>query len=566
VLLMAAGCRPAAIPTAAPSAAAGRTTGTGIRFEPSAALRAAKVVYDNGSSAGRNAILESLGGGVAVVDFDNDGQLDLCFPAGGSFVDQQTLGLPTRLVRQRAVEQFDDVSSLTRLAVPRHYSHGCSVADYNNDSFADLLITGYGGLTLWENLGDGTFADFTQVASLDDASWSSSAAWCDVNNDGVPDLYVAHYVNWSFDNDPPCQGPAGSRDVCPPRQFDGLDDVLYLGQGDGTFRNVTATAGLSPQGKGLGVLIYDIDEDGDQDIYVANDTVPNFLYVNRGDATFDEQGMLAGAAVDDMASPNGSMGLAVTDYDGDGRVDLFVTNYEDELFALYRNLGSASFQHVSRRAGLNRLGTLFVGFGCVAADLDFDGDEDIAVANGHVVHHPRNAPVKQARLLLLNQSDGRFDRFDPAGQETEFSRPAIGRGVVSGDLDRDGWLDLVFSNSNEPAELFYNRSQSANGPVQGLFVRFRGVRSTRDALGLRAELETSSGTLVRQLIGGGSYLSTSELAAVWYWTGDTKPRNLRVRWPSGVVSELPITEAPGVRQWMLLEPADASASVRLIGD
>lgn len=561
---MPAGCRPTATPAPVNSAPAVRPAGAAIQWESSAAIRAAKVVYDNGSSAGRNAILESLGGGVAVVDYDHDGQLDLCFPAGGSFVESRTQGLPTRLMRQRGLEQFDDVGSFARLAVPRRYSHGCSVADYNNDGFADLLITGFGGLTLWENLGDGTFADVTQAAALDDASWSSSAAWCDVNNDGVPDLYVAHYVNWSFDNDPPCQGPAGSRDVCPPRQFDGLDDVLYLGQGDGVFRNATATAGLSPQGKGLGVLVYDVDDDGDQDIYVANDTVPNFLYLNRGDATFEEQGMLAGAAVDDMASPNGSMGLAVTDYDGDGKMDLFVTNYEDELFALYRNLGSATFQHVSRRTGLNRLGTLFVGFGCVAADLDADGDEDIAVANGHVVHHPRNAPVKQSRLLLLNQSAGRFERFDPEGQEAEFSRPAIGRGVVTGDLDRDGRLDLVFSNSNEPAELFYNRSQPASGAVQGLIVRFRGVRSTRDAPGLRAELETSSGTQVRQLIGGGSYLSTSELAAIWYWTSDTQPRNLRVRWPSGAVSELPITDVPGVRQWMLLEPADASASVRLI--
>jgi hypothetical protein len=564
---LSSGCRQSVVPKESTIASAVASPG-GLRFERSKGLESAAVVYDNGEDFGHNAILESLGGGVGMVDYDLDGRLDLCFPGGGRFLDRQVQGRPTRLLRQRDVEVFEDVAAAACIDRPQHYSHGCSVADFNNDGFPDMLITGYGGLTLWANLGEGTFQDVTDSAQLHDAQWSSSAAWGDVNGDGILDVYVAHYVNWSFDNNPPCAGPTGETDVCPPRQFDGLDDVLYLGRGDGTFSDGTRDAALVPAGKGLGVVMVDLDDDRDLDIYVANDTVPNFLYINDGHGRFEDRGMISGVALDDRATPNGSMGVAVLDFDEDGLLDLWVTNYEDELFALYRNLGTGNFQYVSRRAGLNRLGTLFVGFGCAAADLDADGDEDVAVANGHVVHHPRNAPVKQPRLVMLNVGNGQFERLTFKDSDTAFSRPALGRGLACGDVDGDGRTDLAFVNTNEPADLFYSRTATGGeSQPRSLRLRLIGTDSTRDVIGACAVLETSRGKFLRTLIGGGSYLSTSELVLTWYWPGDVEPRQLTVTWPSGRTTTVPLADADAASadpqlRWIMIEPSSDAVETR----
>lgn len=553
------GCRPQTPP---PSLAA--KPAPALNFTLSAGVEHAKVIYDNGKSAGRNSIVESLGGGVALIDFDLDDRGDLCFPGGGRFDADAAIGLPTRLLRQVGHDRFEDVGDRAGLAVPRHYSHGCAAADCDNDGFCDLLITGYGGVTLWKNQGDGTFADVTEAAGLHDNRWSSSAAWGDLTGDGVLDLYIAHYVDWSIENDPPCRGPAGDPDVCPPRQFEGLDDVLYVGNGDGTFRDVSQSAGLVPGGKGLGVIVADLDEDGDNDIYVANDTVPNFLYINDGHGRLEESGLTRGVALDDMATPNGSMGVALTDFDADGWPDLWVTNYEDELFGLYRNLGDASFLHASRRAGMSRVGTLFVGFGCVAGDFDGDGCEDVAVANGHVVHHPRNAPVRQQPLLMLNSGSGEFTRWiaDPG---TYLGESWIGRGLATGDLDRDGTLDLVFVNTGDPAALLYDRSPAVEeapavgSSAQSLSVRLTGRAASRDPLGARAELQTSTGNRFRSLSGGGSYLSTSELRLNWRIPAGTQIQRLNIVWPGGrrseyLPAELGLTPDQTVSRITLVEP------------
>ncbi|MBI3862359.1 MAG: VCBS repeat-containing protein, partial [Planctomycetia bacterium] len=301
------------------------------RFTEVAGASGVKFMYRDGQEAGHFAILESLGGGVALFDFDGDGSLDIFLPGGGRYGEnKEILGLPGALYRNAGNRSFLDVTRAAGVDEAPYYSHGAAVGDYNNDGFPDLLVTGYGGLQFYRNHGDGTFVEAARNAALDDTLWSSSAAWGDLNGDGVLDLYVAHYVNWSFENHPICSsGSDDQREVCPPKRFEGLPDVLYFGVGDGTFRDGSAEARLMPVGKppevsmfdcdkGLGVLLGDIDLDGDLDIYVANDTVPKFLYRNRGNGVFDEIGGQSGAALSEMATSDGSMGLDLGDFNGDG--------------------------------------------------------------------------------------------------------------------------------------------------------------------------------------------------------------------------------------------------------
>lgn len=493
-------------------------------------------VYHNSRESNENTILESLGGGVGLLDYDRDGRLDLFFPGGGSFgSDRSITGLPSSLWRCRGDLQYEEVASAAHIASTRYYTHGCSLADIDNDGFCDVLVTGYGGLQLFRNQGDGTFVESAIEAGLTDGLWSSSAAWGDFDGDSHLDLYVAHYLNWSFENHPFCESrSAGVRDICGPREFEPLDDVVYFSNGDGTFRHASNEARLSPGGKGLGAMAADIDIDGDLDVYVANDTTPNFLYLNDGDGVFDESGLISGTALDDRGVPNGSMGIAVLDFDGDERPDLWVANYEKETFGLYRNDGDAGFAHVSERSGVSVLGGLFVGFGTVASDFELDGDEDLIVANGHVMYHSEIAPVRQHQLVLRNNGKGGFDRLsfppdDYLGQEH------WGRGIAAGDLDRDGVADFVFSNVNEPAAVLINETDAVGRP---LAVRLIGTQSNRDGIGARLVLDTTAGRYFRTVCGGGSYLSQSDYAQFWGIPPDAELRELTISWPSGLVQKI----------------------------
>jgi hypothetical protein len=400
---------------------------------------------------------------------------------------------------------------------------------------------------------------------LTDRSWSSSAGWGDLDGDGVLDLYLAHYVDWSPTNHPRCQGASRDMaDVCPPRKFEGLDDAVYLGNGDGTFRDGTHDVGLKPGGKGLGVVLADLDHDGDLDVYVANDTVDNFLYVNDGHGHFAETGLSSGTAVDDKGNPNGSMGVSVLDFDGDELLDLWVANYEDETFALYRNENRGLFRHVSSQVGLGALGTLLVGFGTVCGDFDGDGDEDIAVANGHVIHQPRNAPVKQEPLILLNDQKKRLVRATfPEG--TYLATPHAGRGLAMGDLDNDGDLDLVFANTNEPAAVLLN---SGDASAHWLKLQLVGTVSNRDAIGARCVIHTSDGTQLRHRYGGGSYLSSSDRVVHFGITSRATLESIEIHWPSGVVTKLNGENLVDPAAWSnevltIVEPMRDGEAVRL---
>ena len=508
--------------------------------------------FRDGQEAGHCAIVESLGGGVALCDYDQDGKLDIFVPGGGRYgANREIFGLPGALFHNDGSLAFHEVTQAAGVEQAPYYSHGAAVGDYNADGFPDLLVTGYGGLLLFRNQGDGTFVETAKAAGLTDSLWSSSAAWGDVNGDGVLDLYVAHYVNWSFDNHPFCEDPATHlREVCPPKSFDALPHVLYFGLGDGAFRDGSREAGLEPEGpagKGLGVLIADVDLDGDLDIYVANDTVPKFLYRNKGNGTFDEFGNQSGAALSDNASPDGSMGLDMADFNGDGLPDLWVANYERESLALYRNEGDCQFLHVSRATGVAAVGALYVSFGTLFLDFDRDGDEDVFVSNGHVIRYPVNAPLKQVPLLLENRG-GRFFNVAPAAGPY-LAEPHLGRGVASGDLDGDGDLDLVLSPINEPTAVLSNESRNDN---QWLRVRLIGVKSHRDAVGARLTLTTSAGRQTRQVKGGGSYLSQSDLCPFFGIPKGARIEKLSIRWLSGAEQEL--TDLAPNRSIVVVEP------------
>jgi hypothetical protein len=466
-----------------------------------------------------------------MVDYDNDGLLDLVFPGGGGYEKERIFGLPTTLYRNVGELRFVNVSAAAGGGFPaERYTHGVFSADYNSDGFADFLITGYGGLQLWKNCGDGTFEEAHGAAGLVDDLWSSAAGFGDVNGDGLVDLYVAHYVNWSFKNHPFCTGPTRDiRDICPPKVFDPLPDTLFINEGDGRFRDATAEARLRKDGKGLGVVLSDIDEDGDLDIYVANDTTENFLYINDGRGVFEEIGAISGVAVDDRGTPNGSMGVDVGDFNRDGLADIWVANFEVESFALYRNEGSHQFLHVSQATGVTALNGLFVGFGTAFADLNLDGYEDLVVTNGHVIKYPKMAPLLQKPLVLLSERGRHFRRLAMA-DSPYFNEDHGGRGLAVGDLDNDGDLDLVFANNEEAAAVLRNDSVAPGRTVQ---LRLIGTASNRDAIGARLKLSTESGSQWRYMKGGASYLSHSDQRVVWGIPERETPGEIKIYWPKG---------------------------------
>jgi hypothetical protein len=503
--------------------------------------------YRNGQEADHFSILETVGGGVALLDYDRDGLLDVFVTGGGYFGGpdrKQIAGHPSRLYRNLGNWRFQDVTREAGLDGPLFYTHGCAVADYDNDGWPDLLVTGWGRLALYHNEPDGKggrrFVEVTHRAGLTDTLWSTSAAWGDLNGDGFPDLYVCHYVNWSFANDPFCKDYQNGerRDVCSPRVFNGLPHTLYRNNGDGTFRDTSRKAGLRPDGKGLGVLIADLDDDGRPDVYVANDTSGNFLYLNRGHGRLEEVATDAGVALADNGAPTGSMGVDAADYDGSGRLSLFVTNYQHEAHALYRNRGGGQFTYGSHNAGISALGLIYVGFGTGFLDFDRDGAEDLFISNGHVVRYPPPPrEVQQVPLLLRNTrtpgTPPHRVRFEDVSARAGpfFQARHTGRGVAFGDLDNDGRTDIVISHLNEPVVLLRNNVDNGH---HWLGVELIG-KPCRDLVGAKLVLEVGGRRLVRTVKGGGSYLSSSDRRVVFGLGDEPRSGRLTVRWPSGKI-------------------------------
>ena len=496
----------------------------GIRFVPR-----------NGQEAGHCSILESLGVGVALFDYDGDGQLDLFVPGGGEFGPNHDIrGLRPALFRHAGDWHFTEVTGPAGLAEAQFYSHGAVVGDYDGDGFPDLLITGYHGLYLYHNQGDGTFTEVSHQAGLSHDTWSTSAAWGDLDGDGNLDLYLVNYVDWSFDNDPVCGSSRHQRDVCSPTQFNAVPHRFFLGNGDGTFRDASQEVGLVEGGKGLGVVAADVDLDGHLDFYVTNDTTPNLLYHNDGHGHLQEIGLISGTAFSDTATADGSMGVDLGDYNLDGLPDLWVANFEDQTFALYRNEGNCVFQHVSGLTGISRTRGLYVGFGTVFFDFDLDGDEDIFVATGHVMYDPKNSSTRQHPLLFENLAGKQF--VNVASQAGPYTQDVhVGRGVAVGDLDDDGRPDLAVSHTNEPIALLRNESKTAGHWLRG---RLIGTRSQRDAGGARVRVQTGDRSQIRQVKGGSSFLSSSDPRLMFGLRDARTVDVLEIAWPSGAKQTL----------------------------
>ncbi|HSG73046.1 MAG TPA: CRTAC1 family protein, partial [Planctomycetaceae bacterium] len=508
-----------------------------IRFEEIAQSVGVDFTYRNDEEAGQYAILESLGGGTCIFDYDGDGLQDLFVPGGGEFGENLTVeGLPGALFRQTGSLRYRDVTNLSGTGEAPHYSHGGHSADYDNDGFPDLLITGYGGVVLLHNRGDGTFQDVTAESGMSsDTLWSSSAAWMDLSGDGLLDVYLAHYVNWSFQNNPVCKlPPPANRDVCPPRDFQPLPDTVFFARGDGTFEDVSQKIGLRQDGKGLGVVSADLDLDGDLDVYVANDTVPNFLYRNTGDGILEDVSLMSGTSLNNEGAPDGSMGVDVVDYNLDGVPDLWCVNYENESLALYRNEGNCLFQHISQSTGIKSAAGLLVSWGTAFFDMDCDKDEDVFVSNGHVIRHPVNAPLRQLPLLLANDRGQRFVNIN-RGAGDYLSQPHMGRGLSAGDLDDDGNLDLIISHINEPVAILHNRTEHGR---HWIGFRLIGRSSPRNAIGVRIEIREEGMTLSRQVKGGGSYASTHDLRVHFGLGESNRLDEVHIFWPSGIEQTL----------------------------
>ena len=496
---------------------------------------------------------ETLGSGVCVFDYDGDGRQDVYFVQSASLPGYRATTKPrAALFRNLGGGRFEETTSKAGVADEDHLGMGCVAGDVDGDGDRDLYVTGYGRNVLFRNNGDRTFSDVTKSSGAEGGLWSASAALFDADGDGDLDLYVTNYVAYDMRDNLYCgENRPGYRTVCHPKNFDSQPDALYRNRGDGTFENVAERAGVADRtGKGLGVVAGDIDDDGDQDLYVANDDTPNFLLLNHGDGRFDEVGELAGVALSEEGVPQAGMGTDMADADGDGRLDLFVTNLSEEMNELYRNEGDGTFSNATFSSGLGPPSLPFLGFGTFFFDADQDGDLDLFVANGHIIDnialYSDTVTFEQPAMLFRNLGRGTFDLPKAEGP---LSKRYVARGAVPFDVDDDGDEDIVMTQNDRPALLLRN-----DGPARGhwLTLTLAGRPPNRDAVGARVTLIAGDRRQVRVARTAVSYLSQGDRRLHFGLGSAAAAERVIVRWPGrdGGQEEFSV---PGVDRFLTLE-------------
>ena len=494
-------------------------------------------------------LVETMGGGVALLDYDNDGRLDIFFTNGakiddpmpdGKLPDKSDPKFSNRLYHQSSNGTFTDVTEKAGLTgVPQnHYDMGVAVGDYDNDGFEDMYVTGFGGNTLYHNNGDGTFTDVTKKAGVAASGWNTSAGFLDYDNDGKLDLFVTRYVDWTFKTNRYCgEEKPGYRAYCHPDNYEGVTSILYHNDGNGTFTDVSEKAGIAKSiGKGLGVSFADYDGDGFTDIFVANDSVQCFLFHNNGNGTFSEVGLFKGVGYNEDGKTFAGMGTDFSDYDNDGLPDVIVTDLSNERYMLFRNNGDGSFRDVTNQSGVGGATLAFAGWSTRFFDYDNDGWKDLFVAQSHVMDTiEKTAPnlrYMQPPLLLRNQA-GHFSRVSPG---EAFRKEWAGRGAAFGDLDNDGDVDVVVSNAGQYAYVLRNDGGNRN---QWLGIATIGTKSNRDGIGARVKVVSASGLTqyftVNTAVG---YLSASDKRLIVGLGSDVTAKLVEIRWPSGTIQRL----------------------------
>jgi hypothetical protein len=492
-----------------------------------------KFQHQRGASAKKH-LVETQGSGCALVDYDSDGWLDILLVNGGATPDSPVSKLHGHaLYHNLGNGKFEDATTSSGIRGNGSYGMGISVGDFDNDGYPDIYLTNFGSNILYHNNRNGTFTDVTAEAGVACSGWSSSSAFLDFDNDGYLDLYVTRYVDYNYQRNPFC-AEKKVRTYCHPRNFAGVADKLYRNLGNGRFQDVSEKSGIAnPEGKGLGVVAADFNSDGWTDIYVANDTTRNFLFQNRGNGTFADVTLISGTGYNSEGEAEAGMGVDAGDYNGDGRMDIVVTNYDLETNSLYRNDGGWLFSDERWLAGIAETDHFFLGFGTGFFDFDNDGDQDLLLVNGHVLDNAEvlldDISYAQPLQLLENQR-GKFAENVPFQRYASLS-PRVGRGSCFGDVDNDGDLDILINNSGQKPTLLLNQIGQQKSWI---LLKLTGTRSNRDAVGARITVVTEAGEQVAQIRGGRSYLSASDLRVHFGLDHAKMIKNLTVRWPSGI--------------------------------
>jgi enediyne biosynthesis protein E4 len=512
-----------------------------IQFRDVTQQAGIRFVHNNGAF-GKKFLPETMGPGVAFIDYDNDGWPDVFLVNGMDWPGHVQKHSTPKLYHNNRDGTFTDVTHKAGLDIEM-FGMGVAVGDYDNDGYDDLFLTAYGQSHLFHNNGNGTFTDVTQKAGLlGPMEFSTSAAWVDYDKDGHLDLVVGNYVQWTQETDLYCTLDGKSKSYCTPESYKGTPVRLWHNRGDGTFEDVTQKAGLGePTSKTLGVAVLDYDNDGWPDLLFSNDTQPNKLYRNNGNGTFTEKAVVAGVAFSEDGVARAGMGVDAGDYDHSGHPSLLITNFANQMLSLYHNEGNGLFVDEAPRSEIGRASLLTLGFGCFFFDYDLDGWPDVLVANGHIDADIQRvqANVKYAMPphLFRNVGNGKFAEVTKT-LGAGFAAPRVGRGVAYADINNDGRLDVLISTNTGPVYLFRNEAQGTSAANRSLRIRLTGTKSNRDGIGATVKLTSGGETQTQMMRSGSSYLSASELVLTFGLAQREKADVIEMRWPSGQVDRL----------------------------